>query len=112
MRISPLERRRVESVVVGPLLIGVSGRAGRLSRGTFVYRARHVRVAVRATEHAAVNRLLERFLVDVETDLLPIDLFGETRVAVARQAIGVARFRPDRVLSGDPTLAGNRNEYE
>ena len=47
-----------------------------------------VLVAVGASEHAAMDRILELALVDVQAYRFPVDVLGQARIAVTRQALG------------------------
>jgi len=68
------------------LLVGVAGRAADFLRRCFVRGTGHIRMAIDAGEHAAVDGIFETLRIDVQTDSLAVFVVGQRGVAVAGQA--------------------------
>ena len=90
--IADLNRFRVIAAVVRSLLIGMARGAGNLFRRGFVRRAGDIRMAVHASEHAAMDRVFEFLRIYLEADGLAIDFVCQACVAVACQAFINGRF--------------------
>src|SRR6266550_3762381 len=91
--VSCLDRLGVIAAIVGRLLVRVTlGTRYFCGRG-FVRRAFNVGVAIDASEHAAVNRVLECVGIDEQTHLLAVGVLGHGGIAVAYQAVFVAGLR-------------------
>ena len=99
----------VYAVVIGGLLIGMTGGAGRLGRCGIVRERLDVGVAIGAAKNA-VDRRFELGIVDVQADLLAVFFLNEGRVAMASQALVVAHLggfgRRGRVLLGSGSRLG------
>lgn len=81
----------MDAMIVGCLLITVAGCANGLRRSGVVGEGFDVGVAVDATERA-VDGSLESSVVDMQTDLFAIVIFGQSCIIVTGQALLVAHF--------------------
>lgn len=81
------------AAIVGRLLIGMAGGATDLLGSRFVRGAFYVGVAVHATEHAAMDGILESLGVDVQADRLAVYFVTQGSVAMAGEALVNGGFR-------------------
>ena len=88
-RRADLARRSVRAVRVGVLCICVAAGATHFRRRRIMRKALHVLVAVHATEHAAVDRVLQLVLIRVDAHLLAVHVFRQRGIGMAGKAIGV-----------------------
>ncbi len=87
VRISISDCFSMKAAIVGGLFVRMASGAGNFLGSGFVGRALYVCVAIHAGEHAAMNGILKRLRVDVQTDLLSILFVAEAGVTVAGKAI-------------------------
>ena len=91
-RFASLACVRVHAVRVGLLCVGMAiGARDPLGR-RLVYQALHVFVAIDTRKHPAVDRLLQLFCIDKETDLVSVFIGGQRGIGVAGETIFVFRF--------------------
>ena len=108
--VSRFDRLGVITAIVGRLLVSVALGTGYFGGRGFVGRTLNIGVAVDATEHGSVNRVLKCVGVDVQTDLLAIDVFGHGGIVVARKAVFVGGLGT-RFLGGKSAgNCANQNE--
>lgn len=91
--VATLNRLCVVTAIVDRLLIGMAGRARDFLWSRFMCGTLYIRVAVHAAEHAAMNRILESFRIDVQADGLAVYLVTQRSVTVAAKALIHCRFR-------------------
>ncbi len=86
-------RLGMQPVIVRLLLVAMALRAGWLGGRGFMRNGSDILVAIRATEHAAVNGVLELLLLHLQTHLLAVFFLGQRGVVMARQAIRIGELR-------------------
>ena len=114
---------RMKAMSICVCRFDVAGFTSDLLGSCFVYKALHVIVAVHAPQfHRAVYGVLKLLAIYEERDQLPIDIFGQRRIAVTGEAIlifqlvlgangeGRAQQKENRRTEQNP--AGNFHAYE
>jgi hypothetical protein len=93
-------RLGMQTVVIRLLLVAVALRAGWLGGRGFMRNRSDILMAIRATEHAAVNGVLELLLLHLQAHLLAIFFLGQRWVVVAGEAIRISELLRFRRLFG------------
>jgi hypothetical protein len=95
-----LARNAMHTVRVSILRVGVAVSTAHLGRSRFMRKALYILVAVNTGEHAAMDRVLQLALVHKETELLAIQIFCQSLIGMAGEAVSVLELLPGACCGG------------